>query len=241
MLDLHAHVLPGFDDGVRTIGEARELARAAAAEGVTAIAATPHVRDDYPTTAERMLRGVERLRADFAEQGIAVDVLPGGELDLHRIRHLGAEGAGAFGLGEARRWLLVETPYRGWPAQLAQTVEVLRRAGFETLLAHPERNQEVQRDPGLLTPLVAAGLRVQITAASVDGRLGEAPRRCAERLLEARIAHVLATDAHGPEVRGGGLSAAIAAIGDESLSRFLTLEAPAAIVAGGNLPSRAGG
>ena len=62
MIDLHAHILPGFDDGVRSLEEARELAREAQAEGVTAIAATPHVRDDYPTSPERMERGVEALR-----------------------------------------------------------------------------------------------------------------------------------------------------------------------------------
>jgi protein-tyrosine phosphatase len=54
MIDLHAHILPELDDGVSTVEEACELARVAAAEGITAIVAAPHVRDDYPTTAEQM-------------------------------------------------------------------------------------------------------------------------------------------------------------------------------------------
>ena len=56
MIDLHTHILPGIDDGVRTLAESVELARAAAADGVTVLAATPHVRDDYPTSAETMER-----------------------------------------------------------------------------------------------------------------------------------------------------------------------------------------
>ena len=62
MIDLHSHILPGLDDGARTLEDARELARRAAADGVTAVAATPHVRPDYPTRPEDMERGVLGLR-----------------------------------------------------------------------------------------------------------------------------------------------------------------------------------
>jgi protein-tyrosine phosphatase len=232
LIDLHAHILPGYDDGVRSVEEARELARAAAAEGVTAIAATPHVRDDYPTTVERMLRGVGLLREDFAREGIPVDVLSGGELDLDRMWQLGPDDLPRFTLAGTGRWLLVEMPYRGWPPRFERTLDAVRRQGLETLLAHPERNPEVQADPGRLAPLVAAGLRVQVTAASVDGRLGTRPLACSRWLLERGLVHVLASDAHAPAVRRGGLSGAVEALGDPNLARRLTVDNPQAIVAG---------
>ncbi len=232
MIDLHAHILPGYDDGVRSLEEARKLARSSAAEGVTAIAATPHVRADYPTTPERMLRGVERLRDDFATAGIPVDVLSGGEIDLARLWELDLDALRRFTLAASGRWLLVETPYRGWPPLLRRTLDMLRREGLALLLAHPERNGEVQANPSLLEPLVAEGLRVQITAASVDGRLGRDAQACAEALLELGLAHVLASDAHHPAERAGGLAAAAASIGDPELVRRLTRDAPGAIVAG---------
>ena len=232
MIDLHAHILPGFDDGVRSIEEARELARLAAAEGVTAIAATPHVRGDYPTTAERMLRGVSLLRDDFAREGVDVDVLTGGELDLDRLWELDAADVQRFTLAGTGRWLLVEMPYRGWPALFERKVEALRGQGIETLLAHPERNDVVQLDPLRLESLVQSGMRVQITAASVEGRLGAPPRDCAHRLIEHGLVHVLATDAHGPAVREGGLAGALESLGDAVLGRRLTVDNPTAIVAG---------
>ena len=52
MIDLHSHLLPGIDDGPRTLAESVEMARVMAADGVTLVAATPHVRDDYPTAVE---------------------------------------------------------------------------------------------------------------------------------------------------------------------------------------------
>jgi protein-tyrosine phosphatase len=232
VIDLHAHLLPGYDDGVRSLEEARELARGAAAEGVTAIAATPHVRADYPTTAERMLRGVARLNADFAAQGIDVSVLAGGELDARRVWELGPEEISAFTLAGSGRWVLLETPYRGWPDHLERTFELLRRHGVHTLLAHPERNDAVQADPGRLAALVDRGLRVQVTAASVDGRLGDRPRACAAGLLARGLVHVLATDAHGPLVRAAGLTAAVTALADDELAHRLTVTWPAAIVNG---------
>ncbi|HEV2590961.1 MAG TPA: CpsB/CapC family capsule biosynthesis tyrosine phosphatase [Gaiellaceae bacterium] len=230
MIDLHTHVLPGFDDGVRSIEEARELARAAAAEGVATIAATPHVRDDYPTAVERMERGVRLLNADFAEQGIGVEVITGGELDLRRLWELDPDDVARFTLGGAGRWLLLETPYRGWPELLPRTVEALRRQGIETLLAHPERNDEVQRDPSRLAPLVGEGMRVQVTAGSVDGRIGDAARRCSFALIELGLVHVLASDAHGPDVRGVGFASAIEALGDDALAARLTEEAPLGMI-----------
>ena len=235
MIDLHAHILPGYDDGVRSIEEARELARTAASEGVTAIAATPHVRDDYPTTVEQMLRGVRLLREDFAREEIPVDILTGGELDLDRMLQLGPDDLARFTLAGTGRWLLVEMPYRGWPPFFERRLDALRRQGIETLLAHPERSTEVQLDPGRLGPLVEAGLRVQITAASVDGRLGHKPFECARELLSRGFVHVLATDAHAPTLRETGLRAAVEEIGDAELARRLTVDNPHAIISGASI------
>jgi protein-tyrosine phosphatase len=236
MIDLHAHILPGFDDGVRSLEQARDLARAAAAEGVTAIAATPHVRDDFPTTAEQMERGVERLRADFAEQAIPVDVLYGGEVSFGRVWEFPDDVLLRFSLAHTGRYVLVEFPYRGWPPLVDQTVQELVRRGVTPLVAHPERSPDVQADPDRVETLVAAGALVQLTAASVEGRLGEGPRAAAARLLERRLAHVIATDAHGPHIREGGLASSVRAVGNEQLSRYLTTEAPEAIAAGRDVP-----
>jgi protein-tyrosine phosphatase len=98
----------------------------------------------------------------------------------------------------------------------------------------------VQREPELLRPLVAAGALVQLTAASLDGRGGKSAERCAFRLLDLRLAHVLASDAHAPHVREVGFAGALAALGDPPLGRWLTDDVPKAIVGGLALPRRPG-
>ena len=236
VIDLHSHILPGLDDGSRTVEDARELARRAAEDGVTAIAATPHVREDYPTRPQEMERGVLALREDFVEQGIPVDVLHGGELDLDRLASLDDDALRRFSLARSERYLLLEFPYSGWPSSLEETVNGLGLRGFTPVLAHPERNREVQRDPGRLAEPVRLGALVQLTAASVDGRIGRSSQRGARQLLAGGLAHVLASDAHTPEIREAGLAAAAEAVGDDRLAAYLTAEAPAAIVAGEAVP-----
>jgi protein-tyrosine phosphatase len=236
VIDLHSHILPGLDDGSRTVEDARALAQRAAEDGVTAIAATPHVRSDYPTQPDEMERGVIRLREDFVAQGIQVEVLHGGEIDLESLGSLDDDDLHRFSLARSGRYLLLEFPYSGWPAGLEETVHGLGLRGLTAVLAHPERNRAVQADPGRLTEAVRLGALVQLTAASLDGRIGRSSQKAAERLLGSGLAHVLASDAHTPDVREAGLAAAAEAVGDDRLAVFLTAEAPTAIVAGEAVP-----
>jgi protein-tyrosine phosphatase len=238
MIDLHSHILPGLDDGARTLEESHEMARVAVAEGVTVIAATPHVRADFPTSAEEMEGAVAELRGHLAANDVEIDVLPGGEVDLEWLSTMSDDDRKRFTLGQTGGHLLVEVPLVGWPLSLETQVFELRSSGITPLLAHPERNPEVQSNPALLERLTRTGALVQVTAASLDGRLGRRASRTCRRLLELGHVHVLASDAHAPDVRRGGLAQAVRALRDEGLARYLTWEVPAAIVAGEPVPIR---
>jgi protein-tyrosine phosphatase len=238
MIDLHCHILPGLDDGVWTLTEARAIAQRGVDEGVTAIVATPHVRDDYPTTAEQMERAVAALRSDFVMEDIPIEVFPGAEVDASFLWQISPEELTRFTLAGTGKYLLLEFPYWGWPAALDLAISLLRGRGICPVLAHPERNPEVQDQPNRLTAAVESGALVQVTAASLDGRLGPAPRLAVEKLLSLGLVHALATDAHSPHVREAGLVSAIAAIGKPSLARWLTTGVPGAIVSGDSIPAR---
>jgi protein-tyrosine phosphatase len=238
VIDLHTHILPGIDDGVATVEEACELARRAVADGVTAIAATPHVRDDYPTTPAQMEAAVDDLRRELRTANIPVELLHGGEIALEMLDRLGRDELFRFSLAQSKRYLLIEFPYVAWPLTLESALWKVRTAGLVPVIAHPERNREVQERPDRLVPLVDAGALVQVTAAWLDGRLSRSSRNTALTLVTTGCAHVLASDAHGTEIREAGLAAAAAAVGDAALVRYLTLEVPAAIVAGNALPTR---
>jgi protein-tyrosine phosphatase len=238
VIDLHSHILPGVDDGAATLEASVEIARSALADGIEAIAATPHVRRDYPTSVETMEERVAEVRKALGAAGVPLRVLGGGELDLEQLRELGDDDLRRFGLGGNPGLLLLEFPYYGWPLQLPELLFDLRMRGFRSVLAHPERNGEVQARPEQLAPIVESGALVQLTAASVDGRLGRGSRDTAFRLLELELAHLIASDAHAPSIRQIGMTAAAEAVGDRTLARWLTKEVPAALVAGEPLPER---
>jgi protein-tyrosine phosphatase len=215
-----------------------DIARAAVADGITAIAGTPHVRDDWPTDPGVMEYRVAELRAELERQGVPLDVRQGGEIAFDWIGKLPAETLRRFGLGGNPRYMLVETPYYGWPLGLADRLFSLRAEGITPVLAHPERNAEVQSHPERLGQLVDAGVLVQITAASVDGRVGKRAQETGMLLIRDGLAHIIASDAHHASVRAVGMSAAAKAVGGGALGQWLTWDVPAAILGDTPVPPR---
>ena len=238
MIDLHSHVLPGLDDGAADLDAALEMARAMAESGVRVVCATPHVRDDFPTRSETMLLLVEDMRERLRTEGVNVDLLPGGEVAFDMIAELDSLELRAFCLAGNPGYLLVEAPYLGWPLGIAETFFTLRLEGMAPVLAHPERNPLVQEDPERLRPLVDSGALVQLTASSLDGRAGKHVTHTARRLLALELAHLVASDAHRPAVRRAGMAAALDAVGDVDLARWLGRDLPAAIAFHRPLPDR---
>ena len=238
MIDLHTHVLPGIDDGARSLDDSRMLARAAAEEGISVLVATPHVREDYPTTAEMMEEAVAELRADFAEQGIPVEVLHGAEIDLSLLWAIPAVELRRLTIAQTGRYLLLEFPYRRWPLALDTSVKRLVALGVTPVLAHPERNPELQDRPDRVRALVEEGALVQVTAASLEGVRDRSAQAAALRLLELGLVHVLASDSHGPHISREGLGAVARGLGDPELARYLTVDVPGAIIAGLPVPER---
>jgi protein-tyrosine phosphatase len=238
MLDLHSHILPDVDDGPRTLEESLELARAAVEDGIELIAATPHVRYDYPTPVATMERLVGRLQAAIRDEGIRLELRTGGEISLEQLDLLSANELRRFGLAGNPRYLLVEFPYYGWPLELGKRVFQLRRLGITAVIAHPERNADVQEAPDRMRPLVEAGALVQITASSLEGRLDRSSQATAVRLVELELVHLLASDAHAPSLRAVGMAAAARTLGDNGLATWLGTDVPAAIAWDRPLPER---
>jgi protein-tyrosine phosphatase len=239
VIDLHTHVLPGLDDGPADLTGSIAIAREAAAGGVTAIAATPHVREDFPTTVRAIGEALATVREGLRAAGIGIDVHSGAEVAFERLRHLDLEQLRQYGLA-GPNYLLVELPFFGWPPGVHEQVQRLEDGGIRTVLAHPERNSAVQESPRRLAELSAAGVLVQVTAGSLAGGFGRTVARTANALLTAGLVHLVASDTH----RAGGsgsrtaLGPAVASLRDPALSRWLTYDVPAAIVAGVEPPPR---
>lgn len=238
MIDLHCHVLPGIDDGPATIEGSLCLARAAVAAGTRTLVATPHVSWRYANSADSIARATEQLRARLIDEEIELELLSGAEIAMTRVGELGAGELAELRLG-ASAWLLIEPPFTPVATGLHETVLGLQDRGHRVLLAHPERCPAIQRDPGLLESLVAAGVLTSVTAGSLAGRFGEQVRRFALSLFEQGLVHNVASDAHDDVDRAPGMAQEIERAGLGALTDWLTAAVPAAILEGSEaIPAR---
>lgn len=237
MIDIHSHLLPGVDDGPRTMDESVEMARRAVEGGTTTMVCTPHMHPRMLTPPERVHEGVAALRRELTRAEVPLEIQPGGEISVEQLRVMDDAALGRSTIGLDGRWLLVEMPFTGWPLDLSRLLDDLEIRGFRAVLAHPERSESVQRQPDRLRDAIGRGAITQITAASLVGEHGPAAGRAARQLLRLGWAHVMASDSHsaswrGPDMRAG-LRVAVAELGgDAETVRWMVEEGPALVVAG---------
>lgn len=198
MVDLHCHWVPGIDDGARSIGEGLEMLRALHALGFEMVVATPHMRPGmFDNERPDLVAAFERTRADVAR----ADAVP--EVALSSEHYFDDVVFGRLMSGEGLPYpgdhaVLLEFYELGFPAMLEHRLLDLRRRGLLPVIAHPERYQEVWRDPGALERLIDQGATALLDAAAFAGKYGRRPRRAAEELLERGLYHAACSDAHRP-------------------------------------------
>jgi protein-tyrosine phosphatase len=235
VIDLHCHVLPGIDDGPRTIDESVALARLAQTEGASVLVATPHVSHHYDNRAASIAELVAELSAQL--EGQPIRICAGAEIAAMRVPEIAPEELARLGLGGGR-WLLIEPPIRASTAGLDLVISDLHRHEHRVLLAHPERCAGFHRDPGRLQSLLDAGALTSLTAGSFSGRFGGQVRRFAWALLEAGLVHNVASDFHDLGSRPPGLAGALERGRFGELVDWLTQSVPAAILADSEIPPR---
>jgi protein-tyrosine phosphatase len=240
LIDLHCHILPALDDGPPDLEGSLELARAAAAAGTRTVVATPHIREDHPFDIARLPERVESLNAKLNADAIELRVMPGGEVALSKLPELDDAALEGLCLGSGR-CLLVESPYTDATDMLEGDLFNLQVRGFRPLLAHPERSPSFQSDIDRLARLVDRGVLCSVTAASMSGRFGRTVRRFTIELFRARLVHDVASDAHDAVTRSPDLGRGFTSLehdlpGAPGAASWFTAEAPAAILAGDDLP-----
>lgn len=237
MIDLHCHILPGIDDGPADEAGTLAMARRACADGIRIIAATPHTLNGvFHNRFDQVRAQVKHFNTVLETEGIDLRLCSGieahmcmGMADRLRCGEIGT-------LNNSGRYLLIEFPFQAMPSGYRNELFQLRIKGITPIIAHPERNVIVQNEPEIAYELVEMGCLLQLTAMSITGELGEEAMICAHRLLELRLAHVVATDSHSVENRPPVMSEAVSAItqllGEPETAREMTMTRPKAILHG---------
>lgn len=237
MIDLHCHILPGIDDGASSDAESLSMARRAVEDGIHTVVATPHTLNDVSTNPPtEVSRHVSHLREMLLRENIPLILCPGSDMHIcvkmaERIKK-GEAGT----INDGGRYVLVEFPVQTIPPDSHEELFQLKLNNITPIITHPERNTVFQHQTGILYDWVSKGCLVQITAMSITGEMGEDAMQCAHRLLELRLAHVIATDAHSsdnrPPVLSAGVEAAAQILGSLQEAQAMVEDRPAAIIAG---------
>lgn len=219
MIDLHCHILPGVDDGPRTLQESLNLARFCVADGITVITATPHCHSSIHLLRAEILPHVAAFNRELQAANIPLTVLPGSEIQVFNSTTYRREFEEDLfcHLGDRRTFTLLEFNWseKLFPTDSVELIEWIRDHGLTPIVAHPERHHFFREQPELLQPIVDAGAWLQITVDSLLGHFGPEAKAFAEQFLRTHHEAILATDSHNMN-RCSGLSAGYAWV-DEHL------------------------
>ena len=201
MHDLHAHILPGVDDGPSTFEDSIEMARIAAENGTRSMVATPHRKDVTELSSISRIRELtDQIQDRIHAEGIPLRLTLG--MENHLDASLPADAlAGKALTMNGSRYILVEMPFFG-RIELHDYAEGALRGlleqGLTPVFAHPERIEAFQQKPELLEGYIGMGMLSQVTRGSLLGHWGEDVRRFSLELLRDGMAHLLSSDTHSP-------------------------------------------
>jgi protein-tyrosine phosphatase len=240
MIDLHCHILPGIDDGPDTLDETLALAREFVAAGTRTVVATSHVSPAYPNSSQTIAAGVAAVNARLVAEQIPLEVLAGGEVATTIVDALAPRELEALRLGGGP-WLLVESPFTAVVHTMPILVGLLRDAGHQILLAHPERCPGFHRQPDVLAGLIADhGVLTSVTAGALVGRFGRDVERFALDMARLGQIHNVASDAHDCDRRPPGIADLLEACGLGEHIELLTEAMPRSLLEGMDMPEHPG-
>ncbi len=192
--DIHAHLLPGVDDGAQSAEEALALLGQASADGIENMLLTPHYRGNYRSNSPAILK--ERLSAlQAASKELPIHLYLGSEI-YYQSDILARLAAGEVLTLAGSDYILLEFPSTAPPILMRTGVGTVLDGGYIPILAHVERYACCRSQPQLAAELCSMGALLQINADSVLGKTGFAQHRFCRLLLKRELVHFVASDAH---------------------------------------------
>ena len=203
MVDIHCHILPGFDDGSDNIEESVRMAKLAVDGGTKAIIATPHsnIPDSYQNYFDRVyVEKFKLMNSRLAEEKIPLKVYPGNEIfasgnivELIKKKSLLTLCNSVYPL--------VEFGFAEHSDSVYEKLQILVAEGLTPIVAHPERYAFVAEDESAPLKLKNMGCLLQINKGSLKGSFGRTAYVVSHSIIRHELAHFVASDAHSPYMR----------------------------------------
>jgi tyrosine-protein phosphatase YwqE len=194
-VDLHSHLIPGIDDGSKTLEESLTLIRRMVDMGYEKLIMTPHVMSDaYRNTPETILAGLEKLKKAVADAGITVELEASAEyyLDEGFLNILEQKQV----LPIAGKYLLFETSYLARPNNLLDLIYAIKVHGYIPILAHPERYRYIKEMEREYRELKELDVLFQIDTTSLGGHYGKDAQKKALFLMRKGWIDFVGSDTH---------------------------------------------
>ncbi len=194
-VDWHCHILPGVDDGVRSMNESMEMLDVYEMAGIKEVWLTPHVMEDVPNTTAMLRARFQDLEKAYSGK-VRLHLASENMMDNLLLERL--ETGDVLPIGNDGRTLLVETSYFNAPIKLNQTIETIKSKGYFPLLAHPERYDYIDSISSY-RKLREQGVRFQLNLMSLCGYYGPAVKDKAQKLLSEGMYECIGSDCHRKE------------------------------------------
>jgi protein-tyrosine phosphatase len=195
-IDVHSHLLPGLDDGVKTFEESEEIILRFQKLGYSKIITTPHVMSDfYRNSNEDILNKLEELNRWLFERKIQMTIQAAAEyyLDEELMRRVETDDPLlTFG----NKYLLFETNFMTEPFQMKEFIFAATTKGYRPVLAHPERYMYLQDNFEKAEDLFNRGVLFQLNISSISGYYSKAAQRLAFKLIDKGWVHLIGSDCH---------------------------------------------
>jgi protein-tyrosine phosphatase len=194
--DFHSHLLPGLDDGVKSIEESIEIIRRLHQLGYQKLITTPHIISDaYRNSSETILPALADLQKELLKQKIPVALEAAAEYYVDEVLMQQLTDDNPL-LTFGDRYLLIETNFLNEPMLLKEFIFLAITKGYKPVLAHPERYVYLFKEFQKLEDLLARGVLFQINITSLAGHYSKPAQQMAQLLIDRGWIHGLGSDCH---------------------------------------------
>lgn len=196
LVDVHSHLLPKLDDGVKSWQESLEILKIFKQLGYHKVITTPHVMQDYyPNTKHSILAQYEKLYQLIEKYNLDIVVEVAAEYYLDENLMAGISGGERL-LTFGKDYLLFETSFMNKPAFLEEAIFAMYSHGYKPVLAHPERYAYLQSNPALLQKLKDMEVYFQMNMLSLTGFYNDAVKKLAKQILKRKYVNFVGSDCH---------------------------------------------